>query len=143
MCPAVTGHSRPSPGVHAKYAPKLAAASVPQSSLYSRSKGFVPAVQALGVDLQQDLNGVPGPLSNLGRRNPPVEPGRHSGVRRRTQLQILSTQRILGIWEGKAGTASPRHMLEIAQTYLCGLTSYDDAYQEQLDFGGVLFDVGR
>lgn len=37
-------------------------------------------VEALGVGLQKGLDAVAGPLSNLRRLHPSVEPGGHGGV---------------------------------------------------------------
>lgn len=41
---------------------------------------FVLAVDALGVDAQQDLDAVAGPLGDLGRRDAGVEPAGQAGV---------------------------------------------------------------
>jgi hypothetical protein len=50
---------------------------VPQGGLDAVPDGRVCTVQALGVDLEQDLKGVAGPLRHGGCRNVPVEPRRY------------------------------------------------------------------
>ena len=57
LCPATTGCGRVSTGVRAKYVPKFSDRWLPE---YGVDHGLVPIgaiVDALGVDLQQDLDG--------------------------------------------------------------------------------------
>jgi len=42
--------------------------------------GVVLAVDALGIDLEQDGDAVSGPLGDLGRWDASVEPGAYAGV---------------------------------------------------------------
>ena len=41
---------------------------------------FVLPVDALGVDLEQDVDAVPGPLRDLGRAGPRIQSERNGGV---------------------------------------------------------------
>jgi hypothetical protein len=63
MCPAVYGSDRLSTGVHAKYAPKFRTTPrLPYRVLNPLLSALLPAMQTLGVDLVQHLQGVSGPL---------------------------------------------------------------------------------
>src|ERR1035438_2494841 len=58
----------------------LSSPGSPSASSMRRLGYLVLAVDALGVDLEQDGDAVPGPLGDLGGRDSPVEPCRDAGV---------------------------------------------------------------
>jgi hypothetical protein len=72
----------------AQYVPKFGAALVAVLLSLGRAHGILDAplgrlllaVDALGVDPQQDIDAVPGPLGDLRRCDPGVEPGRDGSV---------------------------------------------------------------
>jgi immunity protein Imm5 of predicted polymorphic toxin system len=63
------------------------------------------------------------------------------GLKRRTALQIISTEKVLPKWEWKVGTDDPRRMLDLARGYLAGSIDYEEAYCQQHTFGGALLNV--
>jgi hypothetical protein len=63
------------------------------------------------------------------------------GLKRRTVLQIMSTEKVLPKWERKVGTDGPRKMLDLAQGYLAGRVDYEQAYSQQSSFGASLLNV--
>jgi hypothetical protein len=76
LCPGVTGPDRPWAAICAQYAPKvrLRPPRVPERLLDPVACDRVLPVNALGVDLEQHLYRVPGPLGDLRCGYSPVEP---------------------------------------------------------------------
>jgi hypothetical protein len=70
FCPAVTGTARPSAAICAQYVPKsdLRIPVVPERLHDAAARDGVLAVDAHGVDLQQDVHRAPGPLGDLRGR---------------------------------------------------------------------------
>jgi hypothetical protein len=76
LCPGVTGPGRPWAAICAQYAPKLRLRlfQVSECLLDSAAHDRVLPVHAPGVDLEQHLHRVPGPLGDLRGGYSSVEP---------------------------------------------------------------------
>jgi hypothetical protein len=69
-CPAVTGSGRPCAGVCTQYVPtSYLIRPVPESFHHTTARNVVLTFEGLGVDLQQDLHRVPGPLRHIASRD--------------------------------------------------------------------------
>ena len=105
LCPAVTGVSRLSTGVCAQYVPKYAslghAVSSPRAEFDLLERGVLSAVQAPGVDAQEDVDAVTGPLGYLGRRHSPF--GRFMSTYEHTN----SYQLVVAAWRRSMVTGRP------------------------------------
>jgi alkylation response protein AidB-like acyl-CoA dehydrogenase len=66
-----------------------------QRRLDARVRDLVLAIDALGVDPEEDIHAVPGPLGDLGRRDPGIQPSRNGCV-----AQVV---RVLGQRRGELG----------------------------------------
>jgi len=76
MCTTIADDSRLSTAISSECVPKF----VPEGGLDSLSQLFTVAIEALGVDLEEYLDGVSRPCSDIGCRHACIEPRRHSCV---------------------------------------------------------------
>jgi hypothetical protein len=76
LCPAITEPDWPCAAIYAQYTPKLRLGppQVPKRLFDSAARDRALPVHALGVDLEQDVYRVPGPLGDLRCGYSPVEP---------------------------------------------------------------------
>ena len=79
-CPVVSGATPGFARWLCRIRAEVSAASEPARPRDAPAGGLLLAGDALGVDLQQHREAVAGPLGDLGRRHPGVEPRRHRGV---------------------------------------------------------------
>jgi hypothetical protein len=83
VCPTGSGQVRLWAGICALFVPALrpgVSIGVPERRLDALADQRVAAVEALGVDPEQDLDRVPSPLGHRGGRHAAVEPGGHGRV---------------------------------------------------------------
>ena len=76
-CPAVSGSRRLSTAVCVECVSKFGSLGSSKRLLDAPTGDLVLAVKALGVDPEEDLNAVVGPIRNLGRWNARVQPRRN------------------------------------------------------------------
>jgi len=97
----VIGSNRLSTAVREEYGRKLRHARLLgscrqcQRGLDACPRDIILAVDALGVDPEEDIHAVPGPLGDLGRRDPGIQPSRNGCV-----AQVV---RVLGQRRGEFG----------------------------------------
>src|SRR5260370_18127388 len=96
-CPAVSGRIRLSAAVRAEYVLKSGPGLVAEGGLDPLADERVAAVEALRVDLEQDLDGVAGPLGDRARRHAPVQPGPYLGMAQAVGRAPQRSRRDLGV----------------------------------------------
>jgi hypothetical protein len=121
LCPTVNGLQGLFAAVRAEYVSKLWAAGLPQRLLDSTAGDDVLAVETLGVDAQQHLDTVAGPLSHLRWRDAGVEPGRDPRMPQVAGTPCQWRGNLLRRQGGLAGTvprpvdAPHRHGVQVGQ----------------------------
>ena len=106
--PAVIGSNRLSTAVRGesagKFRPRPALRqprSAPTPRLDARLRDLILAIDALGVDPEEDIHTVPGPLGDLGGRDPGAQPSRYGRV---AQVVRALGQRRGELGIGKSGS---------------------------------------